>query len=130
MQECQGNACSTQNVCPACQSSPCRCPSMGACAKPPCPQSACPSQSCSRSGCEFTDELMDLADEAWACLMKEKMKAHMEKLKGKKMDAMAAAAVEATMAYWEGKKKLKADKMKFKASLAEAAGKIEQAMKE
>ena len=78
----------------------------------------------------MTDEMMDLADEAWACLMKEKMKAHMEKVKGKKMDALAQAAVEATIAYWEGKKKLKAEKMKFKSSLAEAAGKIDQAMKE
>ena len=53
------------------------------------------------SGCDVTDEVMGLADEAWEELMKEKMKAELEKAVGSRMNAIAAAGVAASMEYWE-----------------------------
>lgn len=47
------------------------------------------------SGDMMTDWFVKKADEAWNDLFIEKAKAHWEKLHGKKMDEMAAAAVKA-----------------------------------
>ena len=76
----------------------------------------------------MTDELMEIADSAWGCLMKEKMKAHFEKVSGKHMDSVAAAAVEASLAHWNGVMKLKAGKRQMKNDMAEAVHKVQQAM--
>ncbi len=65
--------------------------------------------------------LLDLADEAWSELMKEKMKAECERLKGKQMDKAAAAAVQMAMAYWEAK-------MQKHAKMAEQQEKLRQAI--
>ncbi len=100
MEECQTNQCSTQTSCQP---------------------SSCQPKPCHGSGCEMTDEMMELADEAWSCLMKEKMKACLEKMDGKKMDAIAQAAVEVSKAHWGGKMKMKAD-------MREAMEKLRMAM--
>lgn len=62
-------------------------------------------QNCEKpdSGCEMTDMMMCLANDAWADLMKEKMKAELEKARGAKMNKVAAAAVQASITYWEHK---------------------------
>ncbi len=105
MEECQTNQCNAQKSCPS-----------GACAP-----SSCQPKSCPGSGCEMTDEMMGLADEAWSCLMKEKMKACLERTDGKHMDAIAQAAVDVSKAHWGGKMKMKAD-------MREAMEKLRMAM--
>ncbi len=68
-----------------------------------------------------SEMLLDLADEAWSELMKEKMKVEYERLKGKQMDKAAAAAVQMAMAYWEAK-------MQKHVKMAEQQEKLRQAM--
>lgn len=63
---------------------------------------------CEETGCggqeqDVASMLLHLADEAWAELMKEKMKAAFEKHTGDKMNKASAAAVEASIAYWSNK---------------------------
>lgn len=123
MEECQNNQCSTAKP-GECNQGPCP---QSACQQPPCPQSQCQQKSCT-TGCEMTDELLEIADSAWSHLMREKMKAQFEKINGKHMDSLAAAAVEASLAHWEGVKKLKAGKMKMKSDMAEAVRKVQAAM--
>ena len=65
--------------------------------------------------------MMDLANEAWSELMKEKMKASYEKAVGDKMNKAAQVSVEACMAYWN-------NKMKEQASCAEFEEKLKRAM--
>ena len=65
--------------------------------------------------------MMDLANEAWSELMKEKMKAAYEKAVGDKMNKSSQASVEACMAYWN-------NKMKEQASCAEFEEKLKRAM--
>lgn len=124
MEECQNNQCSMQKPGQCAQSQQ----SYGQCQGSQCQQSQCQPKSCQGSGCEMTDELMEIADSAWSHLMREKMKAQFEKINGKHMDSLAAAAVEASLAHWEGVKKIKADKMKMKAEMAEAVRKVQTAM--
>ena len=57
------------------------------------------------SGDLMIDGVLEIADEAWAELMKEKMKKHFEATMGKKMDEMAKAAVEASLIFWKNKMK-------------------------
>jgi hypothetical protein len=61
--------------------------------------------------------LMDIADEAWEDLMRDKMKKAFEKAKGEKMDKAAALVVEASISYWEGKMKEKAKWNEFEDKL-------------
>ena len=79
--------------------------------------SKCGSQS---TGCEMTDMMLNLADEAWKQLMMEKMKAEFEKQRGEKMTRVAAASIEASIAKWEhkmsGKMKCQEAKDKLKAA--------------
>jgi len=65
--------------------------------------------------------MMDMANESWSELMKEKMKAAYEKAIGDKMSKMASVGVEACMAYWN-------QKMKNEASCAEFEEKLKKAM--
>ena len=73
------------------------------------------------TGCEMSNHMVRIADNAWECLMAEKMKAHWEKLMGSKMNEIAAASVETSMAYHMNMVK---GKMEVEAS----AKKIQQAM--
>ena len=82
----------------------------------------CSGSSCNKSsGCEMTDMLMHIADSAWAELMKDKMKKLFETHRGKNMDKLAKASVEASLAYWE-------HKMKGKMACHENKEKLKQAM--
>jgi hypothetical protein len=73
-----------------------------------------------KSGCEMTDQMMVLANEAWAELVKEKMKKRFEEVSGEKMNKIALASVEASMAYWQ-------HKMKGKQGCMEHTQKMQQA---
>ena len=95
--------CETGNEC--CEDSKCGCGSECSC----------------DSGSSKAGMIMGLANEAWAELMKEKMKAAFEKIKGDKMDKVAQIGVEACMAYW-------GNKMKDKASFEEFEEKLNKAM--
>ena len=55
------------------------------------------------SGCEMTDGMLRLADEAWEELVKEKMKKIFEEHNGEKMNKVAQASVEAATAFWQTK---------------------------
>ncbi len=72
------------------------------------------------SGCEMTDMVMAIADKAWAELMKEKMKAELEKKRGAQMSKVAAAAVDASVAYWSAKMEGKSKREQHKDALRKA----------
>ena len=77
------------------------------------PKSCCKEKSkkdCYGSGCDMTDHIVKIADRAWEHLMLEKMKAHLEKKRGEKMNGVAAAAVDASLTKWANKMKVEADK--------------------
>lgn len=78
-------------------------------------------ESCCGEETSKSEMFMELANEAWAELMKEKMKAVYEKSMGDKMNKVAAVSVEACMAYWM-------QKMKSEASCAEFEEKLRKAM--
>ena len=83
-------------------------------------ESCCCECSCSESN-DLSKMIMQLANEAWGELMKEKMKAAYDKAVGDKMNKAAQVGVEASMAFWSGK-------MKEKASFAEFEEKLKKAM--
>ena len=65
--------------------------------------------------------MMELANEAWSELMKEKMKTIYENAIGDKMNRVAQASVEACIAYWS-------NKMKEEHSWSEFEDKLRKAM--
>lgn len=71
-----------------------------------------------KSGCEMTDMIMSLADQAWEELMKEKIKKEFEKQLGERMNKVALAGANASIAYhmhlMEGKVKCEENKNKLK----------------
>lgn len=73
------------------------------------------------TGCEMTDRLISLSQEAWEELVIEKMKEHFEKTMGQKLDAVAAAGVAASMdcqkSMMQEKEKLQEHKEKIKKAL-------------
>lgn len=46
------------------------------------------------TGCEMTDQFLSLADQAWTELLKDKMKAEIQKTCGEKLDGLARFLVE------------------------------------
>ena len=52
-------------------------------------------------GCDMTGMMVALADSAWEEMMKEKMKAILEKKIGEKMSRVADVSVKASLDYWE-----------------------------
>jgi hypothetical protein len=54
-------------------------------------------KSCCSSGCPMTDGIIQLAEESWSCLMKEKM------------NKVAEAGVKASITFWENKMKSKGE---------------------
>jgi hypothetical protein len=64
--------------------------------------------------------IMDFANDAWAELMKEKMKAEYEKEMGAKMNKLAHIGVEACIAYWNGQMMEKAKWAEFEEKLKKA----------
>lgn len=69
------------------------------------------------SKCEMSKMIFDLANDAWAELMKEKMKAHYEKAIGTRMDKVALVGVEGAIAYWEAQMSNKAKCAEFQDKL-------------
>jgi len=66
--------------------------------------------------------MLGLANQAWAELMKEKMRKHYEAARGKRMDAMAKVSVDACLAYWDGKLQQKGQFEEFAKKLQDAMG--------
>ena len=66
-------------------------------------------KSCSSSGCQMTDGLMKMAEEAWGMAVKEKMKQYFEQTAGEHLQKMAEAGAKASMTYWQNKMKGKAE---------------------
>ena len=95
------------------------------CEEKSCCESNKESECCSEKSCCEDDSkgkmMMEIANEAWTELMKDKMKAAYEKAKGDKMDKVAHISVEACMAYW-------ANKMKSQAAWEEFEEKLKNAM--
>ena len=83
-------------------------------------------EKCSDESCEDTSSMdmskmmMALANEAWADLMKEKMKAIYEKSMGEKMNKAAHVSVEACTDYWNSKMKGKDSWDKYSEKLKNA----------
>ena len=71
-------------------------------------ESCCQSDSCCDESGGFASGVLRIADDAWAELLKEKIKKAFEAKKGKKMDKIAEIAADAAAAYWDSKKKGKA----------------------
>jgi len=76
---------------------------------------------CCDVGSEMGNEMVAIADRAWEELMLVKMKALWEEKMGDKMDNIARASVDTSMAYW-------GSMMKGKAEVMASASKIEEAM--
>lgn len=52
--------------------------------------------------CDFPDQLLEVADEAWMELLKEKIKKQIEATSGKKLDELAKLVNEANHSLWHG----------------------------
>ena len=63
---------------------------------------------------------MQLANNAWEELMKEKMKAAYEKAIGERMNKVAQVGIEASIAYWSNKMKEKSSWDEFEEKLRKA----------
>ena len=99
-----------------CEESKCGCGSESSCCESSC---GC-NDSCCDSEMSKGKMFMNLAEEAWMELMKEKMKAAIEKASGPKMDKAAQVAVEASIAHWADKKKKEAVCAEFEEKLHRA----------
>ena len=85
-------------------------------------QSGCGCEgSCSCESKSMAGMIMNLANEAWMELMKEKMKHAYEKATGDKMNKIAQVGIEACIAYW-------GNQMKDKSSYDEFEEKLKKAM--
>ena len=78
---------------------------------------SCCCNECCGEGMDMGKMMMQLANEAWSELMKEKMKAAYQKSIGNKMDKIAAVGVEACIGYWNSKAKEKASCAEFEEKL-------------
>jgi hypothetical protein len=74
----------------------CKC--QGSCSKDG--KCTCGAKSC---GCNFAHKLLDAADEAWMCLLKEKIKSEIEKSSGAHLNELAKLVVETNKARWKNK---------------------------
>jgi len=70
--------------------------------------------------CDMAKEMMNLANQAWAELMKEKMKKEFEKVNGERMNKIAAVGVAGCNDFWQ-------HKMQAKAGCADFSEKLKQA---
>lgn len=67
--------------------------------------SCCHSHTCHEEheeGCHFAEQLLEVADQAWMEVVKEKMKKQIESTSGKKLDDLAKIVTEANHARWKG----------------------------
>ena len=70
--------------------------------------------------CDMTSGMMRMADKAWEELMLQKMKSHFEKNVGEKMNKLAAASVDASLACWQTKMEGMARKEDHKQKMKQA----------
>ncbi|MBT7902710.1 hypothetical protein HN587_02530 [Candidatus Woesearchaeota archaeon] len=68
-----------------------------------CSTKSCAPKQCTSSGCEMTDKMMSLAEQAWSDLLKDKMKKLFETNNGERMDKIAQATVDAVNKKWKHK---------------------------
>lgn len=96
------------------------------CNSEPCPTNPCATTSGGSEECNMPEKLIQLADEAWEELLKDKLKAHIQAQKGKKLDDLAKLVAEANDARWkhliQGKLKCEEFKTRLKSLLAENVG--------
>ncbi len=71
------------------------------------------------TGCEMTDRLINLADEAWYELLKDKMKQQIQSSCGEKLDGLAEFVTNANNERWTHMITGKAKCEQFKQGLAE-----------
>lgn len=57
----------------------------------------------SEDSCDFSKQLLGLADEAWTEVLKEKIKKKIEESNGKKLDQLAQIVSDANNARWHAK---------------------------
>jgi len=67
--------------------------------------------------CNMHEEMLALADEAWMELMKEKIKAEIDKVSGAHMEKVAKLVMEANFAKWSDLMKSKARCNEYKDNL-------------
>lgn len=105
MSECKNGSCSTHSK----HHSSCGCGSSSGC------QSGCSCSGCSgKCGCgchankgcsegDFAHTLLEMADEAWMCLLKDKIKAKINGLSGAKLDELADLVANSNHKRWISK---------------------------
>ena len=92
-----------------CEEGKCSCES-GSC----CEDSSCGSES------QMPKMMLGIANQAYAELLRDKMKKHYEAAIGKKLDAAAKVAVDANIALWDGKMQQKEQFQDFEKKLSDA----------
>lgn len=70
-------------------------------------------------GCHCTDKFLEIADEAWMEVLKEKIKAKIIAHKGEHMDKLAGIIAKANGERWKNKISAKTNGNEFKDSLKE-----------
>lgn len=87
-------------------------------------EECCTIESCTTSsknssdcGCDMHEKLLTLADEAWMELLKEKIKAEIEKTNGKHMDKIAKLVSDANFVKWGNMINTKVQCNEYKESL-------------
>jgi len=96
---------------------------MGHCKDEDCGEATCCKHECCGDKEDMPAMMFKLAEEAWGELMKEKMKAVLEKNSGETMNKVAAASVEAASAFHMGEMKSRADMEANKQKIMNAFGK-------
>lgn len=69
--------------------------------------------------CDFPEQLLALADEAWMEVLKEKIKAKIESHSGKKLDQLASLVAQSNQARWKNRMGEKHVSREFKQKLVE-----------
>ena len=102
MSECKNGSCSTSNSSKKHSSCGCGCESGSGCSC--CSKCECGCQG-SKGCCEddFAHTLLEMADEAWMCLLKDKIKAKIDGLSGAKLDELADLVANSNHKRWIGK---------------------------
>lgn len=106
-QNCHSGSCSTGSH----GSSSCGSSSSCGCSKECCASDCkCGSDcSCKKGGScgDFSAKLIQMADDAWTCLLKEKIKARVEKINGAQLDQLADLVAASNNERWKEKLKAK-----------------------
>lgn len=102
-----------------------KCHHEGCCStdKESCSQHECPccchKQQSHEHTCNWTEKFLELADDAWMEVLKEKIKKHIESTSGQNLDQLTKLISEANQARWHSKMASKKGCDDFKHRLAE-----------